>query len=79
MTSTTISNMAGEVLWGVEELRIERDALAGNVVRVLALALRFQGGEWGDAPGAGELPDTLHRRVGRHPDLGTGRRRAAAL
>jgi type VI secretion system protein ImpJ len=45
--------------WGVEELQIERDALASNVLRVLSLALRFQDGEWVDAPGADELPDTV--------------------
>jgi type VI secretion system protein ImpJ len=45
--------------WGVEALQIERDALASNVLRVLALALRFQDGEWVDAPGADELPDTV--------------------
>jgi predicted component of type VI protein secretion system len=45
--------------WGVEALRIERDALASNILRVLSLARRFQDGEWVDAPGADELPDTV--------------------
>jgi type VI secretion system protein ImpJ len=45
--------------WGVEALQIEREALASNVLRVLTLALRFQDGEWVDAPGADELPDTV--------------------
>jgi type VI secretion system protein ImpJ len=44
--------------WGVEQLQIDRDALSSNILRVLALALRFQDGEWVDAPGADELPDT---------------------
>jgi type VI secretion system protein ImpJ len=45
--------------WGVEALQIEREALASNVLRVLALALRFQDGELVDAPGADELPETV--------------------
>ena len=45
--------------WGVEALQIEREALASNVLRVLTLALRFQDGEWVDAPGPDELPDTV--------------------
>ena len=45
--------------WGVEALQIEREALGSNVLRVLTLALRFQDGEWVDAPGADELPDTV--------------------
>jgi type VI secretion system protein ImpJ len=45
--------------WGVEALQIEREALGSNVLRVLTLALRFQDGEWVDAPGADDLPDTV--------------------
>jgi type VI secretion system protein ImpJ len=45
--------------WGVERLEIDRDALASNVLRILALSLRFQDGELVDAPGPDELPPTV--------------------
>jgi type VI secretion system protein ImpJ len=45
--------------WGVEHLQLDRDALASNMLRILALALRFQDGELVDAPGADELPDSV--------------------
>jgi type VI secretion system protein ImpJ len=45
--------------WGVEQLQVDRDALANNVLRILALSLRFQDGELYDAPGVDELPATI--------------------
>jgi type VI secretion system protein ImpJ len=45
--------------WGVERLKVDRDALASNVLRILDLALRFQDGELVDAPGMDDLPDTV--------------------
>ena len=42
--------------WGVEQLQIDRDALSSNILRVLALALRFQDGEWVDAPAPTNCP-----------------------
>lgn len=45
--------------WGVEKLEVDRDALANSVLRILALAVRFQDGELVDAPGADELPGTI--------------------
>lgn len=45
--------------WGVERLEIDRDALGSNVLRILALSLRFQDGELVDAPGPDELPPTV--------------------
>lgn len=45
--------------WGVERLEIDRDAIGNNVLRILALALRFQDGELVDAPGLDELPPTV--------------------
>jgi type VI secretion system protein ImpJ len=45
--------------WGVERLELDRDALASNVLRILALSLRFQDGELVDAPGPDELPPTV--------------------
>ena len=45
--------------WGVERLDIDRDALANNVLRILSLSLRFQDGEWVDAPGADALPSDI--------------------
>jgi type VI secretion system protein ImpJ len=45
--------------WGIEALQIDREALSSDVLRILALALRFQDGELVDAPGADELPDTV--------------------
>jgi type VI secretion system protein ImpJ len=45
--------------WGVEQLQVDREALANNVLRVLALSLRFQDGELYDAPGTDELPGTI--------------------
>lgn len=43
--------------WGVEQVQVEREALAGGILRILTLALRFQDGELVDAPGADALPD----------------------
>ncbi|MYM87601.1 type VI secretion system baseplate subunit TssK [Rugamonas sp. FT82W] len=45
--------------WGVNQLQIDRDALANNSLRVLELSLRFQDGELYSAPGEDELPDTV--------------------
>ena len=45
--------------WGVLHLRIDRDALASDVLRVLELSLRFQDGEMVDAPGADMLPEPV--------------------
>jgi len=45
--------------WGVELLEIDRDALSSNMLRVQALALRFQDGELYDAPGIDDLPGTV--------------------
>jgi type VI secretion system protein ImpJ len=45
--------------WGVERLEVDRDALGSKVLRILALALRFQDGELVDAPGPDELPPTV--------------------
>jgi type VI secretion system protein ImpJ len=45
--------------WGVEQLQVDRDGLANNVLRILELSLRFQDGELYDAPGADELPETV--------------------
>jgi type VI secretion system protein ImpJ len=43
----------------VDRLEIDRDALGSNVLRILALSLRFQDGELVDAPGLDELPPTV--------------------
>ncbi|MDM5178100.1 type VI secretion system baseplate subunit TssK [Massilia sp. CCM 8695] len=45
--------------WGVNQLQVDRDALANNALRVLELSLRFQDGELVDAPGADALPETV--------------------
>lgn len=45
--------------WGVNALRIDTDALASNVLRVMELSLRFQDGELVDAPGADVLPASV--------------------
>jgi type VI secretion system protein ImpJ len=45
--------------WGVNQLVLDRDALANNALRVLELSLRFQDGEMVDAPGADDLPETV--------------------
>jgi len=45
--------------WGVETLDVDRDALSSNVLRILTLSLRFQDGEWVDAPGSDELPASV--------------------
>jgi type VI secretion system protein ImpJ len=45
--------------WGVERLEVDRDGLKSNVLRILALSLRFQDGELVDAPGHDELPPTV--------------------
>jgi type VI secretion system protein ImpJ len=45
--------------WGVNQIQIDRDALANNALRLLDLSLRFQDGELYSAPGDDELPDTV--------------------
>ncbi|GAB3400565.1 type VI secretion system baseplate subunit TssK [Massilia agilis] len=45
--------------WGVEQLKVDRDALASNVLRVLQLSLRFQDGELVEAPEADDLPESV--------------------
>ncbi|NVM80115.1 type VI secretion system protein ImpJ [Duganella sp. SG902] len=45
--------------WGVNQLQVDRDALANHSLRVLSLSLRFQDGEFYDAPGADDLPDAV--------------------
>ncbi|ELX08974.1 hypothetical protein Jab_2c10320 [Janthinobacterium sp. HH01] len=45
--------------WGVNQMQIDRDALANNTLRILELSLRFQDGELYSAPGDDELPDTV--------------------
>jgi type VI secretion system protein ImpJ len=45
--------------WGVNQLQVDRDALANHSLRVLQLSLRFQDGEFYDAPGADDLPDAV--------------------
>jgi type VI secretion system protein ImpJ len=45
--------------WGVERLEVDREALASNVLRILALSLRFPDGELVDAPGSDELPPSI--------------------
>lgn len=45
--------------WGVNQIQVDRDALANNGLRLLELSLRFQDGEFYDAPGADDLPDPV--------------------
>lgn len=45
--------------WGVETLQVDREALANNVLRLLALSVRFQDGELVDAPEIDALPETV--------------------
>jgi type VI secretion system protein ImpJ len=45
--------------WGVEQLQVDREALASNMLRILALSVRFQDGELYDAPGVDDLPGTV--------------------
>ena len=45
--------------WGVHALRVDTDALANNVLRVLELSLRFQDGELVEAPNADALPPSI--------------------
>ena len=45
--------------WGVNQIQVDRDALANNALRILELSLRFQDGELYDAPGADDLPDPV--------------------
>jgi type VI secretion system protein ImpJ len=45
--------------WGVNQLQLDRDALSNNSLRLLELSLRFQDGEFYDAPGADDLPDAV--------------------
>lgn len=42
--------------WGVERFELDREALASGMLRVLALALRFQDGELVEAPDTDTLP-----------------------
>jgi len=42
--------------WGVDNLQVDRAALANSVLRLLALSVRFQDGDWVDAPEV----DALH-------------------
>ena len=45
--------------WGIKLLKVDTDALASNVLRVMALSLRFQDGELVDAPVNDPLPDSV--------------------
>ncbi|MES2017642.1 MAG: type VI secretion system baseplate subunit TssK [Pseudomonadota bacterium] len=45
--------------WGVHQIELDREALASNTLRILALSLRFQDGELYDAPGADQLPNPV--------------------
>jgi type VI secretion system protein ImpJ len=45
--------------WGVSQIQLDRDALANHSLRLLELSLRFQDGEFYDAPGADDLPDPV--------------------
>jgi type VI secretion system protein ImpJ len=45
--------------WGVNELKVDQEALASNVLRILGLSVRFQDGELYDAPGIDDLPGTV--------------------
>lgn len=45
--------------WGVDQLKVDRDALGNNVLRILALSVRHQDGELYDAPAVDELPETV--------------------
>lgn len=45
--------------WGVAQLKVDRDALANNMLRILALSLRYPDGELVDAPDLDELPNTV--------------------
>jgi type VI secretion system protein ImpJ len=45
--------------WGVNQIQLDRDALTNQSLRLLELSLRFQDGEFYDAPGADDLPDAV--------------------
>jgi type VI secretion system protein ImpJ len=45
--------------WGVEALQVDRAALASSMLRLLALAVRFQDGELVDAPETDALPEAV--------------------
>ena len=45
--------------WGVSNLKLDRDALASNTLRVLELSLMFPDGEMYCAPGNDTLPEAL--------------------
>ncbi|UVW28765.1 type VI secretion system baseplate subunit TssK [Massilia sp. H6] len=45
--------------WGVETIQVDREALANNVLRLLALSARFQDGELVDAPEIDALPEAV--------------------
>jgi type VI secretion system protein ImpJ len=45
--------------WGVNLLKVDQDALANNVLRLLELSLRFQDGELVDAPSSDALPASV--------------------
>ncbi|MCA1855741.1 type VI secretion system baseplate subunit TssK [Massilia oculi] len=45
--------------WGVETLQVDREALASGMLRLLALAVRFQDGELVEAPEVDALPEPV--------------------
>jgi len=45
--------------WGVENLQIDREALANSMLRVLNLSVRFQDGELVEAPEVDDLPEAI--------------------
>lgn len=45
--------------WGVDNLQVDREALANSMLRLLALSVRFQDGELVDAPEIDALPETV--------------------
>jgi type VI secretion system protein ImpJ len=46
-------------IWGVSELKIDRDALANNTLRITELSVIFQDGEICKAPDEDNLPETV--------------------
>jgi len=45
--------------WGVDNLKVDTEALASGVLRLLGLSVRFQDGELVDAPDVDALPETV--------------------
>ena len=45
--------------WGVENLQVDKEALASGVLRLLGLSVRFQDGELVEAPEVDALPETV--------------------